>query len=151
SRHRVESILKTKEAVTGVAGSSLQNTKAKRGVSSKRVGIEEVTYEAETAIIVSGGIGADFEVIYENWPTRLGTVPNKMIAGVLDYVDGKMLAISEFAGARIVNRDRMWHYTEGIKNWNPIWNEHGIRILPGPSSLWFDAEGNRFDAPNFPG
>lgn len=150
-RHRVESLLKTKEAVTGVAGSVLQDTTAKRGASSNRVVIDEFTYEAEAVIIASGGIGANFELIKENWPTRLGKAPNKMIAGVPDYVDGKMLAISEVAGARIVNRDRMWHYTEGIKNWNPIWNEHGIRILPGPSSLWFDAEGNRFDAPNFPG
>jgi predicted oxidoreductase len=45
----------------------------------------------------------------------------------------------------------MWHYTEGIQNWNPIWKRHGIRILPGPSSLWFDAEGRRMQAPNFPG
>jgi predicted oxidoreductase len=66
-------------------------------------------------------------------------------------VDGRMLAITEQAGGRIVNRDRMWHYTEGIKNWNPIWANHGIRILPGPSSLWLDAKGQRLSAPNFPG
>jgi predicted oxidoreductase len=45
----------------------------------------------------------------------------------------------------------MWHYTEGIQNWDPIWARHGIRILPGPSSLWLDARGQRFPAPNFPG
>jgi predicted oxidoreductase len=45
----------------------------------------------------------------------------------------------------------MWHYTEGIQNWNPIWARHGIRILPGPSSLWFDATGRRFPAPYLPG
>src|SRR5205085_1488860 len=32
-----------------------------------------------------------------------------------------------------------------------IWAGHGIRILPGPSSLWLDARGRRFPAPNFPG
>ena len=37
----------------------------------------------------------------------------------------------------------MWHYTEGIQNWDPIWARHGIRILPGLSSLWFDARGQR--------
>jgi uncharacterized protein len=62
-----------------------------------------------------------------------------------------MLAIAERAGGRLVNQDRMWHYTEGIENWNPIWARHGIRILPGPSSLWLDARGQRFPAPNFPG
>jgi predicted oxidoreductase len=74
-----------------------------------------------------------------------------MISGVPEHVDGRMLGISEEAGARLVNQDRMWHYTEGIQNWDPIWARHGIRILPGPSSLWFDARGRRFPAPAFPG
>lgn len=74
-----------------------------------------------------------------------------MIAGVPSYVDGKMLEVAEASGARIVNKDRMWHYTEGLRNFAPIWENHGIRILPGPSSLWLDAEGNRFEAPNYPG
>jgi pimeloyl-ACP methyl ester carboxylesterase len=33
----------------------------------------------------------------------------------------------------------------------PIWPRHGIRILPGPSSMWFDATGKRLPAPLFPG
>jgi hypothetical protein len=45
----------------------------------------------------------------------------------------------------------MWHYTEGITNWDPIWKDHGIRILPGPSSIWLDATGKRLPAPFFPG
>ena len=55
------------------------------------------------------------------------------------------------AGARLVNRDRMWHYTEGLQNWDPIWPGHGIRILPGPSSMWFDALGRRLPDPCLPG
>ena len=74
-----------------------------------------------------------------------------MITGVPDHVDGRMLAISEAAGARIINLDRMWHYVEGIKNWAPIWTAHGIRILPGPSSLWLDARGKRLPPPLYPG
>src|SRR5919112_332303 len=66
-------------------------------------------------------------------------------------VDGRMMQIAEEAGGRLINRDRMWHYVEGIENWNPIWPRHGIRILPGPSSLWFDATGKRLPAPLFPG
>src|SRR5699024_11651962 len=46
-------------------------------------------------------------------------------------VEGRRLAMAEAAGGRIVNRDRMWHYTEGIKNWGPVWPRHGIRIFPG--------------------
>ena len=45
----------------------------------------------------------------------------------------------------------MWHYTEGIENWSPIWTRHGIRILPGPSPLWLDARGRRLPVPLFPG
>jgi predicted oxidoreductase len=45
----------------------------------------------------------------------------------------------------------MWHYVEGIHNWSPIWPDHGIRILPAPSSLWLDATGKRLPVPLFPG
>jgi predicted oxidoreductase len=62
-----------------------------------------------------------------------------------------MLGIAEHAGARVINGDRMWHYVEGIENWNPIWPMHAIRILPGPSSLWFDACGRRLPGPLWPG
>jgi predicted oxidoreductase len=51
----------------------------------------------------------------------------------------------------LINPDRMWHYPEGIVNHTPIWSNHGIRILPGPSSLWLDARGRRFPPPLFPG
>ncbi|HWI73850.1 MAG TPA: FAD-binding protein, partial [Baekduia sp.] len=51
----------------------------------------------------------------------------------------------------MIHPDRMWHYVEGINNWDPIWPMHGIRILPGPSSLWLDATGRRLPVPLFPG
>jgi predicted oxidoreductase len=51
----------------------------------------------------------------------------------------------------MIHPDRMWHYVEGLRNWNPIWKDHGIRILPGPSSMWFDAAGKRLPAPFYPG
>ncbi|HTQ93307.1 MAG TPA: FAD-binding dehydrogenase, partial [Streptosporangiaceae bacterium] len=111
----------------------------------------EFELHAPAVIVTSGGIGGNFELVRENWPERLGPAPDRMICGVPEHVDGRMLAIAERAGGRLVNRDRMWHYTEGIQNWDPIWARHGIRILPGPSSLWFDARGRRFPAPHFPG
>lgn len=66
-----------------------------------------------------------------------------MATGVPAHVDGRLLAITEQAGGRLVNPDRMEHYTEGLRNYDPIWPNHGIRILPGPSSMWFDATGSR--------
>jgi predicted oxidoreductase len=102
-------------------------------------------------LVSSGGIGGNLEMIRKSWPSRLGEPPKHMLSGVPAHVDGRMLSITIESGGRIVNQDRMWHYTEGIKNWNPIWNNHGIRILPGPSSIWLDARGQRLPAPNFPG
>jgi predicted oxidoreductase len=74
-----------------------------------------------------------------------------MLSGVPAHVDGRMLDIGAAAGASLINRDRMWHYVEGVENWNPIWPRHAIRILPGPSSLWFDATGQRLPGPLWPG
>lgn len=150
-RHRVDSLVTSNGAVTGVNGSILEASNVQRGEKSSRKMIDDFTFHAESVLVASGGIGADFDLIRKNWPSWLGSAPKNMISGVPAHVDGRMLGITEEAGGRVVNRDRMWHYTEGIKNWNPIWPDHGIRILPGPSSIWLDAEGNRFASPNFPG
>ena len=150
-RHRVDRLITNDGAVTGVHGSVLAPSNARRGEASSREVTGEFTYMTEAVAVTSGGIGANHDLIRENWPNWLGSPPRQMITGVPAHVDGRMLAITEEVGGRIVNRDRMWHYTEGIKNWNPIWDKHGIRILPGPSSMWLDATGKRFSAPNFPG
>ncbi|MED4205216.1 FAD-binding dehydrogenase [Neobacillus mesonae] len=150
-RHRVNELLTEKGVVIGVSGDILVPSNAARGQASSREVIGEFEFHAKVIIVTSGGIGGNHELIRKNWPSRLGKAPKNMISGVPEHVDGRMLTISEKAGGRIVNRDRMWHYTEGIKNWNPVWPMHGIRILPGPSSLWFDATGRRFPTPNFPG
>jgi predicted oxidoreductase len=118
---------------------------------SGRDAVGEFELHAPAVLVASGGIGANHELVRANWPQRLGPAPRQMLSGVPDYVDGRMLEISQHAGANLINPDRMWHYTEGIANWNPIWSKHGIRILPGPSSLWFDARGNRLPVPLFPG
>ncbi|MGG3562981.1 FAD-binding dehydrogenase [Neobacillus rhizosphaerae] len=150
-RHRVNELLKVNGAVSGVRGDVLVPSNAARGEASSRDVIGDFEFLSSAVVVTSGGIGGNHELIKKNWPTRLGAVPKNMISGVPEHVDGRMLGITEKAGGRIVNRDRMWHYTEGIKNWDPVWPMHGIRILPGPSSLWLDANGNRFPAPNFPG
>lgn len=150
-RHRVDKLIQQNGGIVGVEGSVLEHSSVLRGEDSSRNVIGDFTYQAQAVLVSSGGIGGNLEAIQKNWPSRLGTPPKKMISGVPAHVDGRMLTITESAGGRIVNRDRMWHYTEGIKNYNPIWSNHGIRILPGPSSLWLDAHGRRFPAPNFPG
>ena len=150
-RHRVDELTVSGGAVDGVRGAVLEPSRAPRGTRSSRTEVGQFELHAPAVLVCSGGIGGNFDLIRQNWPARLGRPPKRMISGVPEHVDGRMLAITERAGGRLVNRDRMWHYTEGIENWNPVWAEHGIRILPGPSSLWFDARGQRFPAPNFPG
>lgn len=151
-RHRVDELIVDDGAVTGIRGSVLAPSETERGVASNRDVVGEFTFHAPSVLVSSGGIGHAHELIRRNWPAeRLGPCPETMISGVPAYVDGRMLGISEQAGAALVNRDRMWHYTEGINNWDPIWPDHAIRIIPGPSSLWFDANGNRMPAPCFPG
>ncbi|QQK80007.1 FAD-binding dehydrogenase [Salicibibacter cibi] len=151
SRHRVDELMIHNGAVVGVCGSKLAPSNVSRGEESSREIIGDFEYRSEAVLVSSGGIGANFDLIRQNWPSHLGEPPKRMISGVPAHVDGRMLTITENAGGRIVNRDRMWHYTEGIQNWNPVWPKHGIRILPGPSSIWLDARGRRLPAPNFPG
>jgi predicted oxidoreductase len=102
-------------------------------------------------IVTSGGIGCNHELVRKNWPKRMGKPPKQMLTGVPAHVDGRMIGIAQRAGARVINPDRMWHYTEGITNYDPIWPQHGIRIIPGPSSLWLDGAGNRLPVPLYPG
>ncbi|MEY9877347.1 putative oxidoreductase [Streptacidiphilus sp. MAP12-33] len=150
-RRRVDEIVTTDGVVTGVRGRVLAPDDAARGVSSSREETGDFELSAQAVIVTAGGIGANHDLVRRFWPERLGTAPAEMVTGVPAYVDGRMLGISERAGARLVNRDRMWHYTEGVQNWDPIWPGHGIRILPGPSSMWFDALGRRLPSPYLPG
>ncbi len=150
-RHRVDEISSTKGAVDGVRGALLEPSTVERGVTSSRTVVGEFALNAGAVIVASGGIGGNLEQVRRFWPARLGQAPSFMVQGVPDSVDGRMLGIGEAAGARLINQDRMWHYTEGIRNWNPVWPNHGIRILPGPSSLWLDATGKRLPPPLYPG
>ncbi len=150
-RHRVDALSITNGTVDGVGGAILAPDNVERGKSSSRNVVGEFALKAQAVIVASGGIGGNHELVRQNWPKRLGTPPKFMISGVPEHVDGRMIGITEKSGARLINRDRMWHYVEGIQNWSPIWPRHGIRILPGPSSMWFDASGTRLPAPLFPG
>ena len=150
-RHRVDALTVTGGVVDGVHGAVLEPSAVERGRPSSRVGIGEFDLGAQAVIVTSGGLGGNHDLVRKNWPARLGDPPLQMLTGVPAHVDGRMLAITQSAGGTITNRDRMWHYVEGIQNWSPIWPNHGIRILPGPSSMWLDALGNRLPVPLFPG
>ncbi|MFZ0229392.1 MAG: FAD-binding dehydrogenase [Mycobacterium sp.] len=150
-RHQVDELIVEGDAVTGIRGSVLEPSAEPRGVPSSRTSVGEFEFRAQAVIVTSGGIGGNHDLVRANWPKRMGRVPEQLLAGVPAHVDGRMIGITEQAGARVINRDRMWHYTEGITNYDPIWPLHGIRIIPGPSSLWLDATGKRLPVPLYPG
>jgi predicted oxidoreductase len=150
-RHRVTELTASGGVVTGVSGDILEESQVERGQPSSRWAVGSFEIHAQAVIVTSGGIGGNHDLVRQNWPPSLGEPPRFMVAGVPDYVDGHMLGATESAGGSIINRDRMWHYVEGVKNYAPVWTGHGIRIIPGPSSMWFDARGHRLPAPLFPG
>jgi len=150
-RHRVDELSVTGGAVDGVRGKLLAPSATERGEASNRDEAGDFELHAQAVLVTSGGIGGNHDLVREKWPQRLGEPPKRMISGVPAHVDGRMLAISRAAGANEINDDRMWHYVEGLHNWDPIWPMHAIRIIPGPSSLWFDARGQRLPGPLYPG
>lgn len=150
-RHRVSELTTTDGVIDGVRGEVLVPSQVARAEPSSREVAGEFELHAQAVVVASGGIGANHELVRKNWPKKYGEPPKHMISGVPDHVDGRMLEVVAERGGRIINPDRMWHYTEGIRNYDPIWSEHGIRILPGPSSLWVDARGRRLPPPLFPG
>ncbi|HTE60329.1 MAG TPA: FAD-binding dehydrogenase, partial [Solirubrobacteraceae bacterium] len=150
-RHRVDALTVTAGAVDGVSGKVLAPDGAPRGRPTSREEIAGFELHAGAVIVTSGGIGGNHDLVRRNWPGRLGDPPRRLLSGVPAHVDGRMLQIAQDAGGSVIHPDRMWHYTEGIQNWDPIWPMHGIRILPGPSSLWLDATGRRLPVPLFPG
>lgn len=151
SRHQVTHIDIQNNQIKGISGNILEPSDVNRGEASSREIIDTFAYDVDDLVISTGGIGANHDMIKKNWPKRLGPPPNYMIQGVPDSTDGKMIELTETLGVNIVNKDRMWHYTEGIHNYSPIWTNHGIRIIPGPSSIWLDAKGSRMSTPDFPG
>jgi len=150
-RHEVKSLIVEDGAVVGARGSVLATDPAERGAPSNRTRIGDFEVRAPAVIVTSGGIGGNHELVRKNWPKGMGAAPADLLSGVPASVDGRMLAVAATAGAHLINEDRMWHYTEGITNYAPVWPLHGIRILPGPSSVWLDATGARLPVPLFPG
>jgi hypothetical protein len=150
-RHRVDELSVTGGVADGVRGTVLEPSDVPRAVPSSRTPVGDFELRARAVVVTSGGIGGNADLVRANWPARLGPPPRHMVCGVPDFVDGRMIGVTEAAGGRVINPDRMWHYVEGVHNWEPVWTNHGVRILPGPSSLWLDARGRRLPVPLFPG
>ena len=151
-RHRVTELITRDGRIAGARGEILKGDQAPRGAETNREVVGEFDIAADAVIVASGGIGGNHDLVRAAWPTeRLGAAPSHMISGVPAHVDGLMQGVAKNAGAKAINGDRMWHYVEGIHNWDPIWPKHAIRILPGPSSMWFDANGDRLEPPCLPG
>lgn len=151
-RHRVRELVFDGPAVAGVRGDVLEASQVARGEASSRVVVGDFDLRAGAVVVTSGGIGGNHELVRRNWPReRLGEPPAFMVAGVPAHVDGQLQQTVHAQGANLINPDRMWHYTEGLRNWNPIWQGHGIRVLPGPSSLWLSPGGERLPYPHAPG
>ena len=152
SRHRVTGS-RSATAACACHGDGAGAQRRRRAASARpTAAVGDFSFSAQAVVVATGGIGGNLDLVRQQLAGRpTGQPPRTMIAGVPDYVDGSMLEVAEPAGGRVINPDRMWHYPEGIMNHSPVWSHHGIRILPGPSSLWLDAPGRRFPAPLFPG
>ncbi|MGO3648623.1 FAD-binding dehydrogenase [Agrococcus casei] len=150
-RHRADALIREGDAVVGVRGAVLAEDLAERGEASNRDVTGEFEIRAESTVIATGGIGGALDRVTERWPSSLGEAPTDIVRGVPEHVDGRGIELARESGAAVVNEDRMWHYTEGIRNWSPVWKNHGIRILPGPSSLWVDQSGKRLPSALYPG
>ncbi|MFQ4148970.1 FAD-binding dehydrogenase [Arthrobacter sp. LAPM80] len=148
-RHRATELVFDGGSVTGVRGQVLVASGVERGVASSREATGGFSVSAGAVIVTTGGIGGNHAMVREQWPNGEG--PATMLTGVPASVDGEFQQAVSRAGGALINTDRMWHYPEGIHNPDPVWPNHGIRILSGPSPLWLDAAGSRLPVPLFPG
>ena len=150
-RHRVSELVVTDGQVTGVRADVLAPSTAQRGEPTSREVTGQVELSANAVVLATGGIGANHNLVRAAWPDSAGTLPEDLLSGVPDGTDGSGLDLARGAGGAVVHAERMWHYPEGIPMPDGVWSRHGVRILPGPSSLWLDSTGQRLPAPLFPG
>ena len=150
-RHRVDGLSVTDGVVDGVHGAVLEPSVAARGVASSRVEVGDFAVR---------GAGGDR---HGRWDRRQpGAGPRELAGPARAGAAG-----DDLRGARARGRPDARHHRGGRRpggqprpdvalhrghpELGPIWARHGIRILPGPSALWFDARGRRLPAPHFPG
>ena len=140
-RHRVDELVDRGRRRHGVRGAVLAPTPRRRAAcppAARRSASS--SSRAQAVVVTSGGIGGNHDLVRATGPSGSARPPRAAWSpGCPPTSTAGCSASPRTAGGRLVNRDRMWHYIEGMRNWDPIWPGHGIRILPGPSSMWFDA------------
>src|SRR5262245_41435700 len=90
-RHRVSELVSSAGAIDGVRGEVLEPTPSERGAASSRTVVGEFEFKAQAVIVASGGMGGNVELVRQSWPKRMGEAPQRMLCGVPDHVDGRML------------------------------------------------------------
>lgn len=150
-RRRVTELIVADGEVIGVHADRLAVSPGPRGAPSSRRVVGSEVLKAGAVVIAAGGIGANRHLVRTLWPLAEGSRVPEMLSGVPDSTDGSMLDRAAAVGADVVHTTRMWHYPEGLPMKPPVWTDHGLRILAGPSALWLDADGVRLPAPLFPG
>ena len=151
-RHRVNGLTTTAARSTACAAKSWSRARVERGAPSSRTVVGEFALKAQAIIVTSGGIGGNHELVRANWPERLGEPPR---AHDLRRARSRRRPHARHHRGRRRRHHQprphvalhRGHHRTGARSGA----RHGIRILPGPSSLWFDARGRRLPVPLFPG
>ena len=152
-RHRVDELVVTDGAVTGVRGTVLAADAAGRGRPTEPRGRRRLRAQRP---------GGRRHLRRHRRQPRPGPgqlaraasapPPEHMLTGVPAYVDGRMLAIAEAAGGRGHQPRPDVALRRGHPQLGPRSGRgHAIRILPGPELDVVRRHGDRLPAPLFPG
>ena len=100
--------------------------------------------DAVNTVICAGGINGNLKQVQKYWDSETyGPYPDNILCGSHPYADGHLHDEVEAQGGSIKNQGWMWNYASGVKHPKPEYDNHGLSLIPGRSSLWMDALGNR--------
>ncbi len=128
--HRVESLLTSNGAVTGVTGQLETDGTAFQA-------------QGEAVIIASGGINGDIDRVRRHWHEDWGRPPERLLNGSHKFADGTLHDAAAAQGANITHLDWQWNYAAGIPHWKPRKPHHGLSLVPPKSALWLNWRGER--------
>src|ERR1700744_4154173 len=80
-RHRVDELTITNGAVDGGRGGGLAPSSAARGRPSSRAEAGEFDLHAPAVLVTAGGLGANHDLVPQNWPPGPGPGPGRIISG----------------------------------------------------------------------
>lgn len=129
-QHRVQDLITTNNKVIGCRGHN-EST------------LSQFEIHAERTITATGGINGNIQKVKENWDTKLGVPPKRILNGAHKYALGDLHeSVSEING-NITHLEKQWNYAMGIKHYQPRKPEHGLSLVPCKSALWLNAFGER--------